>query len=65
MFPSKSKQNQDIIFLTGYEVIKVILMKENYKSYDVLYQFNEENSNILQIVELFFEKILLCLNNFN
>ena len=63
MLASKSKDNQDIIYLTGYEAVKIILLKENYKSYDVLYQINEKFCNIFQIIELFCEKNLLYLNS--
>ena len=65
LYVSKNKDNKEIIYLCGYESIKIILMNEDYTSYDLLYEIEEPNKNIYQVIELSFEHDLLLLNNFN
>ena len=65
LYVSKNQDNKDIIYLCGFESIKLIMMKDNYKSYDKLYEIKETNVNILQVIEIIFDKCLLCLNEFN
>ena len=61
---SNNKNNSDIIYLSGYEKIKVIQMKNNYSSYNLLYEFKEESSLIYSIIEIYNNSIL-TLNQFN
>ena len=61
---SNNDNDNDIIYLGGYEEIKVIQMKNNYNSYNLLYTFKEEDSPINSIIEINNNSIL-TLNNFN
>ena len=61
---SNNENDSDIIYLSGYEEIKVIQMNNNYSSYNILYTFKEEDSLINSIIEINNNNIL-TLNNFN
>ena len=65
IYISKNKENKEIIYLCGYENIKALKLKNDYKSYDVLYTINLESVNISQLIELSFEKSLIYLNKYN
>ena len=54
----------EIIYLSGYEEIKIIQMSDNYDSYNLLYEIKDEYSNIHDIVEIDYNNILI-LNNTN
>jgi len=54
----------DIIYLSGYEEIKVIQMDNNYSSYNLLYTFKEEGRDIYSTIEISNNNIL-TLNNLN
>ena len=59
------KENSDIIYLCGFEAIKIIETLDNYTSYDILYNINETNINFGQIIELPYNKSLLYFNDFD
>ena len=61
---SDNENDSDIIYLSGYEEIKVIQMNYNYSSYNLLYTFKEEDSLINSIIEINNNSIL-TLNNLN
>ena len=65
LFVSKNQDNKDIIYLCGFESIKLIIMKNNYKSYDKLYEINESNINFFQVIEIIYDNCLICLNEYN
>ena len=65
LYASKNKDNQEIIYLCGYESIKIISMNENYTSHKLLYEIIEPETNFYQVIEISLEKDLLLLNNFN
>jgi hypothetical protein len=62
---SRYKENSDIIYLCGFEAIKIIETLDNYNSYDILYSINESNINFSQIIELPYNKSLLYFNDFD
>jgi len=62
---SRYKENSDIIYLCGFEAIKIIETLDNYSSYDILYNINESNINFCQIIELSYNKSLLYFNDFD
>ena len=59
-----SSNKNDIIYLNGYEEIKIIQMKDNYDSYNVLYNIKDEGNYIYFSSELDYNSIL-SLDNYN
>ena len=73
LFVSKNENNiwkqnntnkNEIIYLNGFEEIKIIQMNYDYISYDKLYTIKDENSNISHSIELDNNNIL-SLNTWN
>ena len=64
LYVSKNKDNKDIIFLSGFEKIKIIQLKDDFQDYNLLKVIIKENNNIYQIIELSFDRSLLYLNDF-
>ena len=48
----------DIIYLNGYEQIKIIQMNDNYKTYNLLYNIIEENSKLIFSAEINYSTII-------
>lgn len=59
------KDNSDIIYLCGFEAIKIIETLDNYTSYNKLYTVNQPNINFGQVIELPYSKSLLYFNDFD
>ena len=59
-----SSNKNELIYLNGFEEIKLIQMNHNYDSYDLLYTITDDSNNINNSVEIDYNNILI-LNNFN
>ena len=54
----------ELIYLNGFEEIKIIQMNNNYDSYNLLYTIKDQNSDIYNSIEIDYNNILM-INNFN
>ena len=54
----------DIIYLNGFEEIKIIQMNNNYESYNMIYIIRIKNSNILSSFEIGINSILILNNTY-
>ena len=70
LYLSKNENNfwnsnkNDILYLNGWEQIKIIQMNDDYKSYKLLYIINEEKSNIYLSTEIRNNLIMILNNNY-
>ena len=53
-----NSNTNEIIYLNGFEEIKLIQMNNNYDSYSLLYAIKTEHNNILSSIELDYNNIL-------
>ena len=58
-----NSNKNEIIYLNGFEEIKIIQMNDNYDSYELLYTLKDEYSNIYNSIEI--DNKILMLDNFN
>ena len=61
---SNNENDNDIIYLNGYEEIKIIQMKDNYSSYNLLHTFIDEGCHIYSSIEINNNSII-TLNHLN
>ena len=54
----------ELIYLNGFEEIKIIQMNNNYDSYNLLCAIKDQNSDIYNSIEIDYNNILM-INNFN
>ena len=59
IWKTNDTNKNEIIYLSGYEEVKIIQMNNDYKSYEKLYIIKDENNNIFYSIELDYNKILL------
>jgi len=62
---SRYKEKSDIIYLCGFEAIKIIQTSDNYSSYNILFTIKESNKNLFQVIELSNNKSLLYSNEYD
>ena len=55
---TNNSNKNEIIYLNGFEQIKIIQMNNNYDSYSLLYTIKDENNIILSSIELDYNNIL-------
>ena len=53
-----NSNNNEIIYLNGYEEIKIIQMNANYTKYEKIYSIKNEFNNILYSIEIDYNRIL-------
>ena len=56
---TNNTNKNEIIYLNGYEEIKIIQMNNDYKSHAKLYTIKDDNNNISNSIELDYNSILL------
>ena len=58
----KSNNKNELIYLNGFEELKIIQMNSNYDAYNLLYTIKDEFSNIYNSIDIYDDSILM-LNN--
>ena len=58
----KSNNKNELIYLNGFEELKIIQMNSNYDAYNLLYTIKDEFSNIYNSIDIYDNSILM-LNN--
>ena len=59
------QNKNDIIYLNGFEELKIIQMNNNYESYNLLYIIKDVNQNFYSSIEIDYNKIITLNNNFD
>ena len=59
IWKTSSIEKNELIYLNGYEEIKIVQMHDDYKSYEILYTIKNENNNVINSIELDNNQVLL------